>query len=228
MSRKHARSDDDEEEELYDNSGKRVKLDTLLQNLSIDEDDDKDKHVKAEYHINPNILLSNQKTDSYTYSNLTSKLNGIIADHFKDVLHAGLQVIPWYNSKFLIIYHYRQWFVKLFNRFIKQYNEKHHTSIKNFPTCEKILQLVKDNMLTLQELKNIIAQENNLELQRLQLKQEMRRSNKRFEELSSERNAYKDLSYNYWDNLKFDKDLDMLDSSDDELDGSKVEDIPID
>ena len=47
-SEKHSRSDDDEEDSLHDYSGKRVKLDSLLKNLSL-----KDQENEKRYIINP-------------------------------------------------------------------------------------------------------------------------------------------------------------------------------
>ena len=40
-SEKHSRSDDDEEDSLHDYSGKRVKLDSLLKNLSLKDQENK-------------------------------------------------------------------------------------------------------------------------------------------------------------------------------------------
>ena len=61
-------------------------------------------------------------------------------------------------------------------------------------------------------------------MKRLELKQEMRRLKNGLKR-SAEQDAYQDLKYNYWDNLKFDKDLDMLDVSDDEPDNLKFEEL---
>ncbi|RCK62429.1 hypothetical protein Cantr_08955 [Candida viswanathii] len=225
--KKHARSDDDsdeDEEEYLDMSGKRVKL--LMNNLSLD---DKRPLKSRRYEINPELHFFDNTTvkgyDSYTGSNLTSKLNGIIADHFQKVLHSGLQVIRWYDYRFVVIYRYKRWFVKLWNRFVKKYNQKNKVYIRAFGSMEQILKLIQDNLITWKDLTNIITQENELEIKRLELKEEIRNLDKRFEEISAENDALKDIHYNYWDNLNFDKDLDMLDVSDDELEGGKISEL---
>ncbi|MDC6271833.1 hypothetical protein PP707_06000, partial [Acetobacter pasteurianus] len=66
--------------------------------------------------------------------------------------------------------------------------------------------------------KNIIYEENRLEIKRLKLKNEMRQSQRNSDNIRKEVEEYKDLGYNYWDNLKFDRDLDMLDADDDDDD----------
>ncbi|CAX39743.1 conserved hypothetical protein [Candida dubliniensis CD36] len=225
-SKKHSRSDDDEDDNLRDHSGKRVKLDSLLKNLSLEDQENENRYI-----INPKITYENifsksgSRYSTLTESQLASNLNEKLTRSFKNSLESGLRLILWYNAKFLIMYRYQKWFVKLFNRFIKKYNEKNRVSISTFHSFTEIMKLVRDRLITLKDLANIIDQENQLEIKRLELKQEMRRSEKRFEEVTAEQDAYQDLKYNYWDNLKFDKDLDMLDVSDCEPDNSKFEEL---
>lgn len=224
--KKHSRSDDDEEDNLRDHSGKRVKLDSLLKNLSLEDQENENRYI-----INPKITYENifsksgSRYSTLTESQLASNLNEKLTRSFKNALELGLRLILWYNAKFLIMYRYQKWFVKLFNRFIKKYNEKNRVSISTFHSFTEIMKLVRDRLITLEDLANIIDQENQLEIKRLELKQEMRRLEKRFEEVTAEQDAYQDLKYNYWDNLKFDKDLDMLDVSDCEPDNLKFEEL---
>ena len=106
--KKHSRSDDDEEDSLHDYSGKRVKLDSLLKNLSL-----KDQENEKRYIINPKITYENifsksgSRYSSFTESQLASNLNEKLTRSFKNVLESGLRLIPWYNSKFLIMYRYQ-------------------------------------------------------------------------------------------------------------------------
>lgn len=224
--KKHSRSDDDEDDNLRDHSGKRVKLDSLLKNLSLEDQENENRYI-----INPKITYENifsksgSRYSTLTESQLASNLNEKLTRSFKNSLESGLRLILWYNAKFLIMYRYQKWFVKLFNRFIKKYNEKNRVSISTFHSFTEIMKLVRDRLITLKDLANIIDQENQLEIKRLELKQEMRRLEKRFEEVTAEQDAYQDLKYNYWDNLKFDKDLDMLDVSDCEPDNLKFEEL---
>lgn len=223
-SKKHGRLDDEDEGEYIDMSGKRVKL--LMDDLSIE---DKRPLKARRYVINPELHLNDNPstplntTSTYTSSNLTSKLNHILADHFQNLLHSGLQVIRWYDYRVVVIYRYRKWFVKLWNRFLKKYNERNKVYIRAFTSMEQILKLIQDNLITWNDINNIISQENELEMKRLELKHELRNLNKRFQEIDDENDAFKNIGYNYWDNLNFDKDLDILDvSDDDELLDSRI------
>ena len=82
--KKHSRSDDDEEDSLHDYSGKRVKLDSLLKNLSL-----KDQENEKRYIINPKITYENifsksgSRYSSFTESQLASNLNEKLTRSFK-------------------------------------------------------------------------------------------------------------------------------------------------
>ncbi|CAK9436447.1 uncharacterized protein LODBEIA_P10050 [Lodderomyces beijingensis] len=245
--RKHVLDDDDDEycnhsvgshgESMADRSGKRIKLDSLLEDLHLNDDkpthsfiDKKDKgkrdsyiipHVKSPFGLGSGgsgggIFKKPNAPQSYTLSQLDNYINGRIVDHFQNIITSNMKMITWYNFKFLIVYVYRRWFVKLFNRFLRKYNTKNQSKIHPFNTYEKVLQLIPEGHLTWNDLKKIIAEENRLEIKRLQLKQEVRESQKESDSIKREAEEYKGLGYNYWDNLKLDGDLDMLDDDADE------------
>ncbi|EDK41908.1 hypothetical protein LELG_00086 [Lodderomyces elongisporus NRRL YB-4239] len=213
--------------ELVDRSGKRIKLDSMMKKLDLN---DNNLSTAATNRTNKEYILPRVKTpfnifkkednapQTYTSSRFNSYVNDRIVKHFQEVLISGLKIIPWYNYQFLIIYIYRKWFVKLFNRFLKKYNARNGTRLQLFTNYDKIVQLIPEGFLTWNDLKNIIYEENRLEIKRLKLKNEMRQSQRNSDNIRKEAEEYKDLGYNYWDNLKFDRDLDMLDADDDDND----------
>lgn len=235
-SKKHALdcdSDDDSDNRgIADRTGKRIKLDTLFEDLKLDDDKRDNAINKEKEYIVPNIkthfsggiFKTKPAPRSYTSSQLDSYINERIVNHFQNIITSGLKIIPWYNYQFLVLYRLQRWFVKLFNRFIKKYNAKNNSSIKAFKSHQQILQLVRDGLLSWTGLGNIINEENKLEIKRLLLKDEKRQAKRNDKKIEEETEAYRDLGYNYWDNLKFDGDLDMLDA--DEIDQPRFEQVP--
>ncbi|KAI5950752.1 hypothetical protein KGF54_003826 [Candida jiufengensis] len=237
-SKKHSLEDDDDssdEENIKDfRSGKRIKLDSLLEDLKLNEDKnsthpfinnkekdkDKDKDKSKRDYVIPKysggIFKKPSNPQSYTSSQLDSYINDKIVDHFQNIITSSLKIIRWYNYKFLVVFRLQKWFIKLFNRFVKKYNLKNNSSIRPFKSYDQIIALIHEKFITWNDLKNIIDEENKLEMKRLYIKEENRKTQKDKANIEKETAAYKNLGYNYWDNLKFDKDLDMLDA--DELD----------
>ena len=237
-SKKHALDSDSDDDSdnggIVDRSGKRIKLDTLFDGLKLNDDKSANstvKSTKSEYVL-PNfktpfgggIFKTKSAPRTYTSSQLDSYVNERIVNHFQNIITSGLKVISWYDYRFLVLYRLQRWLVKLFNRFIKKYNAKNNSSIRAFKSHEQILQLVRDGLMSWTDLGNIINEENKLESKRLLLKEEKRQAKQNTKKIEEETEAYRDLGYNYWDNLKFDKDLDMLDA--DEMDGPRFEQVP--
>ncbi|KAI5966734.1 uncharacterized protein KGF55_000143 [Candida pseudojiufengensis] len=238
--KKHSLDDDDDDSSDDENykdfrSGKRIKLDSLLEDLSLnhsnksthpfidnkDKDKDKDKDKPKRDYIIPKysggVFKKPNAPQSYSSSQLDSFINERIVDHFQNIITSSLKLIHWYNYKFLIVFRLQKWFVKLFNRFVRKYNQKNNLSIRPFKTYDQIIALIHDKFITWNDLGNIIDEENKLEMKRLAQKEKNRKSEKDQEDLKKESETFKDLGYDYWDNLKFDKDLDMLDADDDDL-----------
>ena len=233
--KKHARDYESDNEEYEYGTGKRIKLDKLFEDLQLDEekvddravDNDTDSFILPQFKspFGGGVFKSKTSPRTYTSSQIDSYINEKILNHFHNIITSGLKVIPWYNYRFLVLYRLQRWFIKLFNRFIKKYNSKSNTSIKPFKSHEQILQLVRDGLLSWNELGSIIAEENKLEIKRLLIKEEKRQARRDDKRIQEETEAYKDLGYNYWDNLDFDRDLDMLDE---DVDGSKFALLPAD
>ncbi|KAI3403814.2 hypothetical protein KGF56_003374 [Candida oxycetoniae] len=227
--------DDFDDQHIESRSGKRIKLDSLLEGLHLDDDmsthpfiSQKEK-CKLDSQVPPTfnsiidiggIFKKSNVPQSYTSSQMNSFINERLAEHFEKMITSAMKIIRWYNYKFLIILIYKKWFVKLFNRFLKKYNLKNNSNIRLFSSYDKIVRLIPEGFLTWNDLKSIIYEENRLEIQRLQLKEQKRQSQKDSKVIQMESAIYKDLGYNYWDNLNFDKDLDMLEADEKQ---SKVE-----
>lgn len=224
--RKYREVHSDEDDDSTDSSGKRVKLDSMFLSLSLGEDNDDSTDRGAgkknlNYEINPTITAKYggiQKRSSTPHISsrtflINSFLNEKLNEHLNELFIQSLGLISWYDYRFLIVYWYQKWFVKLFNRFVKKYNQRNGTSIERFKTYDKILQLVRDGLLSNIDLFNIIRQENHLEIQRLQVKQEKRQRRKDSEKWKLEQEVYKDLQYTYWDTLKIDPDFEMTNMS---------------
>ncbi|KAG7662794.1 uncharacterized protein J8A68_003648 [[Candida] subhashii] len=222
IKRKHREVFRDEDDEVTDSSGKKIKLDSIFQNLSISESKSSKQPEEKKntcFVINPGITTKYGGIHKRVPSGSTiprslsinSFLNERLNEHLNELLIKSLSLVHWYDYRFLVIYWYQKWFIKLFNRFVRKYNERNGTSIPRFKTYDKILQLVNDNMLSSVDLFNIISQENELEIHRLRVKQEKRELRKGAEDSKSEQEIYGNIKYDYWDTIHFDPDLEMLD-----------------
>ncbi|CAI5755571.1 unnamed protein product [Candida verbasci] len=174
---KHAREDD-----LIDISSKKVKLDNLFNDLSLND--------KPKFTINSKLKGKITKK-SYTTSQLDNYINDKIISHLEDVIKSSLKLIKYYNYKWLVYLIYQKWLIKMFNRFVKKYNEYNNTSYK-FKTIDEIMR-----SMNYHEIMKIVFQENELEKKRIEMKLNLK-----------EMNFFKDIKYNYW--FKND-DLDLMD-----------------
>lgn len=169
---------------------KRMRLEDLFDLLSMDEPDD------HEYDI-PNYLASSA-FDNYIQNRINKE--------YTEEIEKSYQLIKWFNPRVLLIYRWQMWMVRLFNRFIQKFNEKNGTRLPRIKRYDKIIRLVANGQLTRDELVNIIAQETNLELidiRRRRLRRQRKDEKAKIQE-------FKDLLYNYWDNLGIDRDIEML------------------
>ncbi|RLV90916.1 hypothetical protein JA1_004213 [Spathaspora sp. JA1] len=237
-----------------DDVTKRLKLDALFDDLSISDTthsfihrkDKSSTKTQVNYIINPNIksvpyggiakksVNSQQQGAGSTSShNLDTFLSERLNEHLREMISSQMSLIPWYDYRFLIVYRFHRWVIRLFNRFVKGYNRRTQQTIPRFKSFDSILNLVNNNSITLAQLFDIVLQENQIELVRLRNKFEKlqlrRESKKRQEEINIE----KDIRYNYWDNLKLDhsNDYEMVDTANNgdrklfELDSSYESDV---
>lgn len=210
-SRKHARSFEDD----Y-HCGKRVKLDNLFSELKLSDGPDKEDSLV----VNPQIKqYSVFKKTNVGGSN--TPINSYIAEklinHFNNVITSSMAVLPWYNSRFVVLFHFQKWAVRLFNKFISTYNVRNNTRIRRVKDMDRLMKMIRDNNLTDHDFFNIILQENEILLAKLADKKN-RMKQKEYELLEDDLQ----VKYNYWDTIKIDNDMDMTDA---EVEADRIREV---
>lgn len=260
MQKKHSRSYEEDNEDSYDlaKNGKRIKLDNLLQELSLDDDDIDVKSKKAthsfieskasklsqqtDYVVNPSINLksysvfkkSSSPPPTINSPNINSYVMEKLVQHFHTLYNSKSALIQWYKPHLILSYHFENWVIRLFNRFIRKYNKRSNgTPIKKFKFYSKIMNLInlKEISFTYNDLLLILEQENKLEELKLNRKRKIRDYNKEKDSYTDEKDdkTFENIKYNYWDTLRgVNKDLEMMDvlsKDDSDTDSPKVYEI---
>ncbi|SGZ47070.1 CIC11C00000003272 [Sungouiella intermedia] len=193
-SRKHLLSEDPEPPI----SVKKIRLETLLQNLTLEPTRPIAKPAK--FSIN---TMFNSEQDSPRQSRIDSYISEKIMQEFKDKLYQDNALIKWVPPFLVITAHFQRWVKRLFNMFVKRFNEHnpHRAPIRRFPTYLKIIQLVRDPNVafTLDDLANILKEYNLIESRKLALKKDKRADSKKVEEIHEEERIARETKYAYWD-----------------------------
>ncbi|CAG88620.2 DEHA2E23804p [Debaryomyces hansenii CBS767] len=243
MQKKHSRSYEEDNEDSYDlaKNGKRIKLDNLLQELSLDDDDIDVKSKKAthsfieskvskssqqtDYVVNPSINLksysvfkkSSSPQPTINSPNINSYVMEKLVQHFHTLYNSKSALIQWYKPHLILSYHFENWVIRLFNRFIRKYNKRSNgIPIKKFKFYSKIMNLInsKEISFTYNDLLLILEQENKLEELKLNRKRKIRDYNKEKDSDTDEKDdkTFENIKYNYWDTLRgVNKDFEMID-----------------
>lgn len=243
MQKKHSRSYEEDNEDSYDlaKNGKRIKLDNLLQELSLDDDDIDVKSKKAthsfieskasklsqqtDYVVNPSINLksysvfkkSSSPQPTINSPNINSYVMEKLVQHFHTLYNSKSALIQWYKPHLILSYHFENWVIRLFNRFIRKYNKRSNgIPIKKFKFYSKIMNLInlKEISFTYNDLLLILEQENKLEELKLNRKGKIRDYNKEKDSYTDEKDdkTFENIKYNYWDTLRgVNKDFEMID-----------------
>ncbi|ABN65306.2 predicted protein [Scheffersomyces stipitis CBS 6054] len=240
ISKKRASESDD----IYSySSGKRIRLDNLFDGLSLGGDrssPEQENSIREDFVINPNVETYSvykkkiSKPRSNTSSGITSDFSSYLAeklvDHFNEEMLRNLQVIPWYDYRFLVIYRFERWAVRLFNRFLREFNKRNNLRIGPMRNYDKILKLVEEQKITANDLFNILDQMCHAEMAQIE-KRKWYRSQKQDEShFVDEAEILKDTRYDYWDTLNIDRDSAMSENEGyrNDLTDSKVEELPLD
>lgn len=233
--RKHPREDDIDLEYDFD---KRLKLTSESEDVEdatpgTQEGPRRQNESNTKYSLNPSLKLkySITKPNIYRESNsgsnigsLGSSLSGpevsdFIANklylHFYTVYISKAALIKWYNSRWMIVYHFQKWALRLFNRFYRKYIKKIGGSqkIKVFSDFNSILDMISSTHINFQwsDLIRILTEENHLENVRLRRRARARDDRKQLQSNQADE-IVEDHSYNYWDRLKgIEKDVNMFD-----------------
>lgn len=212
MSKKHGRFEDNEDE-VFDEARKgvkRVKLDQLFDGLSISDNEIKQDHLFINPQINQIPFSDNKNEDINFY------IGEKLYQKYQESLSAKISVIKWYDYKLLLVKKFQTWCIRMFNSFLKKYNLKNHLKIPKVRSYDKLLRLI-EGKLTIRQLFDIIMQENSLSMINLQKKYINKRNKLENDNLT----LLYTLRYNYWDNIKLDKDWEMDDAQEEEQDREK-------
>lgn len=179
-------------------TSKRVRLDALLQNLSLDADRPiaKPARVTINASIEPDLRYPAQtKLDLYISEKMYKD--------FKDKYFNDLALIRWQPPLMVIALHFQRWVKRLFNAFVVRFNENNpdREPTKKFPSYHKIIQLVEDPNVafTIEDLGNILMEHNMLEHRKLELKRDKRADSKKVEEMHEMEQIVRETKYAYWD-----------------------------
>ncbi|KAK6460575.1 hypothetical protein DFJ63DRAFT_315241 [Scheffersomyces coipomensis] len=249
----HEQDEDEDEEDLLTTSrgNKRIKLDNLLNDLHLSEEnvvppttarisikgsdipqliydtdsdnDNSDDGSNRKYVINKNIQsfqfikeLSENNGTKTNMNDLNQYFSNKLLDDYQQYIESNLKVIKWYNYRFLIVIKFQHWCLRLFNRFIRKFNNENHLKIPKFNHYDKIMKLIQEQKLAVNDYLTILNNENNIDMAKLHQKQQQRTLKRKSRVLShhhhhdlDDNEDLKDIRYNYWDTLKFDIDVDL-------------------
>lgn len=194
VNRKRTRSD-------QESSSKRIHLDNLFQTLSLD--DPEELNISEVGHIP-------------TTDDINSYIVKKLAIQYINAQKARFALIKYYDWRFLVVYYFQRWVLRLFNRFWRRYNRSiGRKLLKVFRSYHQVMEVLNlTKSLTLQHFASILDQENRFEQQQL-----VRRSKARADR--EDASLLKDVAYNYWDTFEhFDCDQEMM-----ELDIDGIEDM---
>lgn len=207
---------------VTDRKGKKVRLDDLMQDLTIDEVNDKFNNrslirpKQPQFRINADFNEPNSETASH---NINAYLTQRIIHQYTQEYKSQLAIIPHYDRFQVLMNHLHCWILRLFNRFIVKYNKSNNTRIGKVRSFLKILQMIHLSSIQFNyyDLMTIIDQENHLEAIALQKRLAAAKSKSvSIEEIEEESFTFNDVRYNYWDKISnLDQDIDMEEDSDD-------------
>lgn len=165
--------------------------------------DDKAEH-EPEYSV----------SEAATTGDFNSYIVKNLALRYLDAQKARMALIKYYDWRFLVVFCFQRWVLRLFNRFWRRYNLAHdRKTFKTFRFYHQIIEVLQHTRtVTLGHLAAILDQENRLEQSQLRRKTKAR-------EDKEEAMLLKDTGYNYWDTFEdFDADEEMMELDIDAMD----------
>ncbi|CAK7893822.1 hypothetical protein CAAN1_02S08966 [[Candida] anglica] len=223
--RKHLREDDDELYEEFESgkSGKRMRLDSIFEGLSLSgEKPTNSRSSGSILEVHPSLKLKYSISKAKIRSDKVveeGELNSFIASklysHFRELYSEQGALIPWYSPYWIIIYHFQRWVLRLFNRFYRKYHQRIGAqTVKPFRDFGSLLDMVNSPSASFgwPDLQRVLAEEGRLEWLRLQKRMKSRLQKRKKLENDEFSELTRDLSYNYWDKLKYlGEDVNMFD-----------------
>lgn len=205
----HHLSDDIDSPQCH-RSNKRVRIDHLLLKLSLNGE--KTKNVSpSKFTINP--LVESYENPPKKPS-LESYISGKMMDEYCSQYDKNLALWRCFLPRSLVFYHFQLWVRRLFNSFVRVYNERSHPRkpMKPFKSYFSVLWLVQDPTVqfTMDDLWHILRQQNLVEKEKIALKRDKRISDKRLEEIKDEQKLGEECDYQYWNRFsKLQRDIEM-------------------
>lgn len=181
-------------------SKKRVRLDSLLLQLSLSNDE---KVEAQKFNINPLLSMKKQRA-----APLDKFMSERIIQEFTEKLKRDQAVGFWTPPLAIVAFHFERWVRRLFNSFVRGYNlgRPDKKPVRPFRDYFKILELVGNPQIqfTMQDLWNILRKENALEQKRIRKRR--RRS------VDEDEVNLSEVKYAYWDRFaQISEDLEMED-----------------
>lgn len=203
-----------DEDDGGDGGTKRPRFERAFEGLKLDERPPQKQDVIpiVQYEVNDNtganpFSLANEADNKFSYYSpgTTAYVAERMLSQYHEMMQSRHQLIRPYNSQLLVAYRFQTWVVRMFNRFIRRYNEAHQTRIKPLQSYYKLMVMVEQGQIDFGEMVRIVFEENGIELRRLRLKFDKRPSSD-----SLDQNC---LHYDYWvrNNVEI-GDMDMADS----------------
>lgn len=216
---------------------KRIKIDQLLQNLSLDGGNNRfdggayKRTPVSEFSINPLVDIYDNQPKKPT---LESYISGKMIDEYCSQYNQSSAVWRCFLPRALVVYHFQVWVHRLFNGFVRLYNERNkgRKPVKLFKSYFNVLWLVQDPnvQFTMEDLWHIMRQQNVIEKEKMALKRDKRMNDKRLEEIYDEQKILEDCNYQYWNRfsqLHRDAEMEEADSPEPVLDTGMDLDSPI-
>lgn len=208
-SRKHRLGGD-----TYRSSHKRIKLDSLLEDLHLDEPPRKKPHRKeAKYEPVVESVKFIPTSSKTTIENLVA---ASMLESYHIQMAKDLALLRWVPIPVILGLHFQRWVKRLFNAFVRRFNANNsgRKPVPYFRTYEKIMRLVEDQNsgFTINDLRQILMEQNLREQHYLEVKRDKKVESKKLEEIREGEQLSRKIRYNYWDRFAdVVEDSDMLD-----------------
>lgn len=201
--------------DTYRSSQKRIKLDSLLENLHLDEPPRKKPH-RREPKFEPVV-----ESVKFIPTSSKSAIDNLVAASMLESYHIqmakDLALLRWVPFPVILGLHFQRWVKRLFNAFVRRFNANNsdRKPVPYFRTYEKIMRLVNDpnSGFTFYDLRQVLKEQNIREQHYLELKRDKKVESRKLEEIREDEQLSRKVKYNYWDRFAdVVEDSEMLDA----------------
>lgn len=202
------------ETEVFLRPAKRVRLESMLEKLSLHNEPEAFCQQKPRYQVNPLVDSQEPQVKKRRTADLDSIILEKMAEAYKDHILLGLMLIHYCHPLAVLVRHFQVWVKRLFNFFVRKYNERNGgvRRMRPFQSFSRIMALTRDSNVafTYGDLLQIVLEENVLEAQRLQAKKDKTLDSEKLREIKDGEELVRESRYTYWDKVsKLSPDVDM-------------------